>query len=138
MSSKKARILLIDDDAGLVASTRSLLESAGYEIASANDGKSGLAQAQPCKPDLIVLDVMMKTETEGFEVSRSLQSDPALKDIPVILLTGIRKALRLPFRFEPDKEWLPVRAVLEKPVPPPRLLEEVVKALAKAPAGSGG
>lgn len=127
----KKTILLIDDDADLTASNTELLEGSGFAVISAADGASGLKKAKQAKPDLIVLDVMMKTENEGFEVSRMLQEDAELKGIPVILLTGIRKALRLPFKFEPDKDWLPVKAVLEKPVPPPRFLEEVRKALGK-------
>lgn len=127
----KKRILLIDDDADLTASNKELLEGSGYEVVSALDGTTGISKAKQTKPDLIVLDVMMKTETEGFDVSRALQEDPDLKGVPVILLTGIRKAMRLPFRFEPDKDWLPVKVVLEKPVPPPRFLEEVAKALEK-------
>ncbi len=125
----KKRILLIDDDADLTASNKELLEGSGYEVASALDGACGIKKAKQVKPDLIVLDVMMRTETEGFDVSRALQEDPELKDVPVILLTGIRKAMRLPFKFEPDKDWLPVKVVLEKPVSPPRFLEEIANAL---------
>ncbi len=127
----KKRILLIDDDADLTASNKELLEGSGYDVVSAPDGAAGIKKAKQIRPDLIVLDVMMKTDTEGFDVSRMLQDDPDLKGIPVILLTGIRKAMRMPFRFEPDKDWLPVKAVLEKPVPPARFLEEVAKALGK-------
>jgi CheY-like chemotaxis protein len=123
----KRLILLIDDDADFTASNRELLEQSGYSVASAPDGAAGIKAAREKKPDLVVLDVMMKTETEGFDVSRALHDDPELKGIPVILLTGIRKAMRLPFRFEPDKDWLPVKAVLEKPVQPSRLLEEIAK-----------
>jgi CheY-like chemotaxis protein len=123
------KILLIDDDAGLTDSNREILETSGYEVVTAPDGAAGIKKARQTKPDLIVLDVMMKTETEGFDVSRALQDDPELRSIPVIILTGIRKAIRLPFKFEPDKDWLPVKAVLEKPVSPPRFLEEIAKAL---------
>jgi hypothetical protein len=48
------------------------------------------------------------------------------------MLTGIRRAKRLPFRFEPDPDWLPVVAVLEKPVNPELLLTHVGKV---APVG---
>jgi CheY-like chemotaxis protein len=125
----KRLILLIDDDADFTASNRELLEQSGYSVASACDGAAGVKAARERKPDLVILDVMMKSETEGFDVSRTFHDDPDLKGIPVILLTGIRKAMRLPFRFEPDRDWLPVKTVLEKPVQPARLLEEVAKIL---------
>jgi CheY-like chemotaxis protein len=129
MESKK-RILLIDDDSDFVQANRALLESEGYEVFAAHDGRSGMEAARARKPDLILLDVMMSTDTEGMEVSRALRGAPDLRAIPVVLMTGVRKAMRLPFAFEPDPENLPVLRVLEKPVPPPRLLEAVRQALA--------
>lgn len=127
----KSLVLLVDDDVEFAASNRELLEGCGYSVVTAADGAAGIKAAREKKPDLIILDVMMKTETEGFDVSRALNEDPELKGVPVIILTGIRKAMKLPFRFEPDKDWLPVKAVLEKPVQPSRLLEEVAKAVGR-------
>jgi CheY-like chemotaxis protein len=77
----------------------------------------------------MLLDVMMAHESEGFDVARKLAEDPATKKIPVLLLTGIRKAMKLPFSFEPDADWLPVKAVLEKPIKPDELLKQVTLAL---------
>ena len=57
--------------------------------------------------------------------------DPELQKIPVIILSGVRKVLDLPFRLEPDDEWMPVKAFLEKPVKPDKLLSEIQKALGK-------
>lgn len=127
---EKARILVVDDDRALVQSVSDLLESAGYEILTAYDGESGLKQAMTEKPDLMLLDVMMATNTEGFEVSRKIPENPDLKNMRVILLTGIRRAMNLPFAFEPDETWLPVDTVLEKPVNPKVLLETIERKLA--------
>lgn len=126
---KKKRVLLVDDDQDFVAANRELLEAEGYEVFTAHDGKSGVAIAVEAQPDLLILDVMMTTRDEGFDVSRRLRENAATKDLPVILLTGIRKAMNLPFGFAPEEAWLPVKAVLEKPVEPARLLEEVAKHL---------
>jgi CheY-like chemotaxis protein len=125
-----AKILVVDDDAELVESVKTVLESDGHAVVSASDGESGHAKAVAERPDLIVLDVMMKHDREGFEVAQRLKADPQTAAIPVVLLTGIRKAKHLPFRFEPDEDWLPVRAVLEKPVPADALLRSVREALA--------
>lgn len=126
MSDKKV-ILLVDDDVDFIDGNKDLLEAEGFEIICAFDGEEALSAVQIRKPDLIVLDVMMKTETEGMEVSRRLGEDPDFSDIPVILLTGIRRAMNLPFMFEPDGKYLPVKAVLEKPVQPLKLITEIRK-----------
>lgn len=126
-SAKKRRILLVDDDRDFVQSTCDLLEAEGYEVLSAHDGESGLQTAIREKPDLMLLDVMMATNTEGFEVSRKIPQTPELANMPVIMLTGVRRALTLPFEFEPDATWLPVNEILEKPVTPRNLLEAIRK-----------
>ncbi len=123
------RILLVDDDQDFVASVEEWLKANGYEVTVAFDGTSGLEKARQLKPDLIILDVMMATDTEGIEVSRKIAESPDLRTLPVLLLTGIRKAKNLPFGLTPDENWLPVRTVLEKPVPPDVLLKEIQKLL---------
>jgi CheY-like chemotaxis protein len=129
MSDMK-KILLIDDDVDFVAANTLLLEAKGFDVVSAHDGDSGIEKAKAEIPDLILLDVMMTHDTEGFDVSRRLKEIPELKDTVVIMLTGIKRALNLPFAFEPDSGWLPVKAILEKPIPPNELLKAVAEALA--------
>lgn len=127
MSAKK--ILLVDDDPDFVESTKMLLESSDYEVVTADGGESGLEMAKREKPDLMVLDVMMANETEGFSVAQKIPHTPGLRGLPVLLVTGIRSAMDLKWKFEPDESWLPVENVLEKPVDPERLLREIAKAL---------
>jgi len=127
--SEGKRLLIVDDDTDFVDGLKTVLEAHGYQVMAAHDGPSGLEMARKEYPELMILDVMMTTDTEGFDVSRQIQAIPELKGLPVILLTGIKKAMNLPFTFEPDEEWLPVKAVLEKPVPPETLLAEIEKHL---------
>lgn len=124
-----ARILVIDDDEEIVESVTALLETHGHAITAARSGSEGFQEALRARPDLVLLDVMMATDSEGFEVARRLQEDPGTRGTPVILITGIRRAKTLPFAYEPDDDWLPVQAVLEKPVAPDALLAAVGKAL---------
>ncbi len=124
------KILLVDDDLDFVEATKSLLETKGYEILTAPNGEDGYLQAKAHLPSLILLDVMMTYESEGFDAARKLAEDPATQKIAVMLLTGIRKAMKLPLSFGPDADWLPVRAVLEKPIKPDELLKKVGEALA--------
>ena len=106
-----------------------MLEARGYEIDSAPNGKEGLEKAKVFKPHLVLLDVMMTTKTEGFDISREFPKDEILKSIPVIIITGVREKMNLAFGFEPDETWLPVKVVLEKPITPKRLLTEIEKCL---------
>jgi len=123
--SRPRRVLLIDDDKLYSDGIRALLESHGHAVACAADGHTGVAMARTERPDLIILDMMMDSDTDGFEVSRRIKEHPELTGCPVLLITGIRRALHLPFRLEIDDEWLPVTAILEKPVTPGALLAEI-------------
>jgi len=123
------KVLVIDDDNDFVESIVNLLEARGYEVASASNGKEGVEKAKANKPDLILLDVMMTTKDEGFNVARQLHEVDALKGTSVIMVTGVRKEMNLPFGFEPDDTWLPVKQILEKPVKPETLLSAVSDAL---------
>jgi two-component system, OmpR family, alkaline phosphatase synthesis response regulator PhoP len=123
MGNKK--VLVIDDDPDFVESIKQVLEARGYDVDWSPDGTSGLKKAKEIVPNLIILDVMMTRNTEGFETSRELPKDDVLKNIPVIMITGIREKMNLAFGFEPDSTWLPVKAVLEKTIKPDQLLAKV-------------
>lgn len=130
---KKNKILVIDDDVQFVETVRTLLEGVGYAVHHAYHGKKGLELAREIVPNLILLDVMFAGPPgpDGFQLSREIRQDPKLKDIPVIIISGVRKVLDLPFTFAPDGKRLPVAAFLEKPVKPDELLAEIEKALGK-------
>lgn len=124
-------VLMIDDDADLVESVVNLLEAKGYNVDSAPNGTEGVAKAKANAPDLILLDVMMTTKDEGFNVARELKQIEGLEDTPVIMVSGVRKEMNLPFGLEPDNTWLPVKQFLEKPVKPSELLDAVAKYIKK-------
>ena len=126
-----AKILIVDDDVGLVESFSLVLKEHGHTTVEAFNGDEGIRKAKADKPDLILLDVMMIKDNEGFEVAQRLKADAETRHVPIILVTGIRKAKHLPFGFEPDEDWLPVKSVLEKPVPPEALLAHIAEALKK-------
>ena len=125
------KILIIDDDPDFVEAISTLLEAREYAVLSANNGADGFKEAKVKAPDLILLDVMMTHKSEGFDVARKLKEDKATQNIPVILVTGMRKDMNLPFGFDPDANWLPVSTVIEKPVKPEALLKAVAEALKK-------
>jgi len=125
------KVLMIDDDREFIDAISNILDAKGYEVVSATDGKDGVAKAKAEKPDIILLDVMMTTKSEGFDVAREMNKDKNLKDTPVVILTGIKREMNLPFGFEPDSDWLPVKAVLEKPVKPEVLLKTIEENIKK-------
>jgi len=121
------KVLMIDDDAELVDAISNLLDAKGYEVHTASNGKDGIAKARAEDPDIILLDVMMTTNNEGFNVARELHEDQKLATTPIIMMTGIRREMNLPFGFEPNDTWLPVKKLLEKPVKPEVLLSAIAE-----------
>ena len=119
------KVLIIDDDVEYAEAIINLLDAKGYDATSASNGRDGVEKAKAEKPDVILLDVMMTTKSEGFDVAREFHKDENLKNTPVVMITGVRKEMNLPFGFEPDGNWLPVKAVLEKPVKPEVLLKTI-------------
>ncbi|HPC93962.1 MAG TPA: response regulator [Sedimentisphaerales bacterium] len=119
------KVLMIDDDPEFVDAISNLLDAKGYEVHTASNGKDGVAAAKAENPDIILLDVMMTTKHEGFDVARELHEDSTTKNTPILMMTGIRREMNLPFGFEPDEAWLPVKQVLEKPVKPEVLLKAI-------------
>jgi CheY-like chemotaxis protein len=126
------KVLMIDDDPEFVEAISNLLDAKGYDVHTASNGKEGVEKAKAQNPDIILLDVMMTTKNEGFNVARELHDDQTLKDIPIIIMTGIRREMNLPFGFEPDETWLPVKKVLEKPVKPQVLLAAISENIRKS------
>jgi CheY-like chemotaxis protein len=119
------KVLVIDDDNEFADAMTNVLEAKGYDVDHAPNGKVGIAKAKEQRPDIVLLDVMMTTKSEGLDVARELHKDEKLKSVPIILITGVRKEMSLPFGFEPDETWLPVKGVLEKPVRPDVLLKAI-------------
>ena len=119
------KVLIIDDDADFREVIVNLVEAKGYAALTAQDGREGFEKAKKEQPNIILLDVMMAHKTEGFDAARDLHTDAATKAIPVVMVTGIRKDMNLPFGFEPNEDWLPTKAVLEKPVKPDVLLKTI-------------
>jgi CheY-like chemotaxis protein len=84
------KVLIIDDNDEIVEATTNLLEAKGYDVVSASNGKDGFEKAKAENPDIILLDVMMTTKSEGFDVAREMHKEENLRDTPVIIVTGIR------------------------------------------------
>lgn len=131
----KPKILTVDDDPDVVELIRITLEANDYEVYSASNGTEALRLVKEIRPDLIILDVMMDTITEGFQVSYQLRSpDPKseykeFSKIPIIMLTGVSQKMHMKFSPEQDGDYLPVDEFLEKPIRIDPLLDKIKKLL---------
>jgi len=129
---QNARILIVDDDADFAAFVRSVLQNEQYTVLTAPDRTEGMEKIQADKPDLVILDVMMSTWSDGFEMARELKRNCQYEDIPILMLTGVHERTGIGFKSTAgDPEWLPVDGFLDKPVEPPVLLAEVRKLLSR-------
>lgn len=81
------KILAVDDERHIVRLIQVNLERAGYEVATAYDGREALKKIDEEKPDMVVLDVMMPY-MDGLETLKQIRSNPATRDLPVIMLTA--------------------------------------------------
>ena len=125
---KRPKVLLVDDDADFVESTKIVLESKPYEVVVANDGDDGLRKAREENPDLILLDVIMPIK-DGFTAAEQLKKDPALSKIPVLMLTsysakGAGTSIPRSRGYELEAE-----DYIDKPISPHELLARVDKHL---------
>jgi CheY-like chemotaxis protein len=124
-----ARILIIDDDPDIVMAARLCLQSAGHDVFDARNSEKGLSLLEEIKPDLIILDVMMDSATEGFQTALKLRSPDATSPlaaysrIPIVMLTALHSTTDL--RFAPDQDYLPVDVFIDKPIDPDALISKV-------------
>lgn len=93
------RILIIEDSRELQENTRELLELAGYDVVTAEDGVQGLEKARTTKPDLILCDIMMP-KLDGYGVLRAISNIPELAETPFVYLTA--KTEKNDFRLAMD------------------------------------
>ena len=119
------KILIIDDDIDLVEAIRLTLENEGFAVIDAQDGQKGLEKIKKEKPDLVLLDVMMTTQDEGFHIAYQIRNNEETADLPIIMLTAVGQETGFSFDKEKDEDFLPVNEFLEKPVNPDTLIELV-------------
>lgn len=124
---RPAQILVVDDDPDFVEIMRTVLEAHNYQVITAANGDEALAQVRACRPDLIILDVMMSTVLDGLDVSDKLAQDPDAKYMPVIMVSSIAATPHA--HVFPMEEQPHMDAWFSKPVDPQALLNKVAELL---------
>lgn len=126
------KIIIVDDDQDIRDSLQVLLEARQYIAITAADKTEGMEKIKTERPDLAVLDVMMSSCDDGFEMARELKKDPEFKDMPILMLTGVKDKTGINFKSSAgDPVWCPVDTFLDKPVEPDTFVAEVEKLLSK-------
>lgn len=120
-----ARILVVDDDPDFVEIIRTILESNGYEVASAANGNQALKAMRQNLPDLVLLDVMMSTVLDGLNLSHVISEDPELRKVPIVMISSIADSPSA--GMFPTDEYIPIDAWISKPVQPDDLLSKVAQ-----------
>jgi two-component system cell cycle response regulator DivK len=113
------RILVVEDNERNLKLIRDVLQFAGYEIVEASSGEQGVALAQDCEPDLVLMDLQLP-QMDGMEALRLLRTSPRTRDVPVVAVTA--------FAMREDRErafGAGFDGYLEKPISIRALPEQV-------------
>ncbi len=121
-------ILVIDDDEDFRTAVRVVLEGEGYAVVAADSGRGGLDSLKHCAPDLVILDVMMETTTEGYGVSEAIKLSgefEAFQNTPVIMVSSIQESPDELFPRAPEVDMIRPTYYLAKPLDIPKFVELV-------------
>ncbi len=125
---KNAVILVVDDDQDIRDSLNVVLKGHNYIVHTASNGKEAIETLKAQKPDLMILDIMMATDTEGFDLAYDLRENSEFKNLPIIMLTSFLEKVREEgpgdFAYILGEQW-PAQWLLEKPVDTKKLLEKI-------------
>lgn len=126
------KILIVDDDSDYVEATRIVLEANGYEVVVAYDGQEGMEKAKSELPQVMLIDLMMNTMNEGYELVRTIRADDEFKDVPLIMISAAHRTESFKnANFIPDETWFPIDSFMDKPIDFKVLLKQLDKLLKK-------
>ena len=117
--------VIIDDEPDVTSYLSALLSDHGWETHTANDVKTGLALVQAKKPAVELLDLMMP-ESGGLNVLVAIRKDPAVRDTPVVIVSGIQEKLNADYHSYLDRfRHYRANAFVDKPVDAQALLKTI-------------
>jgi len=124
----KADILLVDDDRDIRDSIKIVLEKNGYSIRTAANGRDAMAELKKSLPDIMLLDIMMSHDTEGFDLAFELKQSPEFENLPIIIMTSFLDKVRAegPDQYQHilGESW-PAKWMFEKPVDHKKLIQKI-------------
>jgi CheY-like chemotaxis protein len=119
------KILVVDDDIDVQQQMKVILDENGFDFLVADNVKKAWEFLENETVDLILLDVMMDKDSDGFNFAQRMKAMDKFKRIPIVMVTSVNQ--RTSFKFNPEKDgaFLPVEKFIEKPIKP----DEIVRAL---------
>lgn len=126
-SASPSRILIVDDDPDFVEVTRLALTAQGFEILSASSGEEALAMMRVARPDLVILDIMMRSMLDGLQTAKDMRTDGDLRTVPILMVSSITDSAFA--SLLPKQESIPVDNFLVKPIDISLLLSEMRRLL---------
>jgi CheY-like chemotaxis protein len=129
--SKKATILIVDDDPDIIDQLTLIIRNEGYEVVSAGGQEEAEKILMAVKPDLAIVDLMMEEMDSGFVLSHEIKQ--LYPDTPIIMLTSVKSATGLNFASTSadQQSWIKADRLLDKPVRPEQLKNEMSRLLAR-------
>ena len=127
---KNQNLLIIDDDPDVLESLRVILGDQGYNVNTASNKDDGLKLCSSQKPDLIILDIMMESDLEGYDMLNDFRKDDSMANVPIIMYSGMAQQLGVNFRSAvEDEKMFPGVSFVDKRQEVKELVEEVNKIL---------
>ena len=129
--SKKATILVVDDDPDIVEQLTLIIQSEGYTVVAAGGQEEAEQVLMSVKPDLAIVDLMMEDMDSGFVLSHEIKK--LYPETPIIMLTSVKSATGLSFASTSadQQSWIKADRLLDKPVRPEQLKNEMSRLLAR-------
>jgi len=118
----KHKILVVEDDIDVLEARRVILEHNKYEVLTATTIEVAKETLENEKIDLILLDVMMENDSDGFVFAQYVKGNPKHKHIPIIMITAVNQRTKFKFDIKNDGDFLPVEKFMEKPIDPDDLI----------------
>ena len=119
------KILDVDDDIDVLEARKIILEHSNYDVVQATNIKVAGEILESEEIDLIILDVMMEKDSDGFNFAQSVKMNEKFKHIPIILATAVNQMTKFKFNLEEDGNFLPVEKFMEKPIDPDDLIATI-------------
>lgn len=132
--NQRKKVLIVDDDPDFVAGIKSILDTR-YDTVVAHSPEDGWKALRSDKYDLLCLDIMMGRGAEGVMMARKIRKDEALREMPVLIITGLREQIAFLFPGQAvHPGFVPVDELVEKPVEPDLLLQKAEALIAAGEA----
>jgi len=119
------KILVVDDDIDVLETRKIVLEHNNYQVVTATNIRVAKEILEKDPIHLIILDVMMEKDSDGFTFAQDVKNDDRFKHIPIIMATAVNQRTKFKFSLEKDGDFMPVEKFMEKPIDPDDLIAAI-------------